>query len=77
MARGTALTRQPSRRLAEGLVTHIERLRVDVSLAERQHAVYREALAATGWRLRPVTPIEECPDSVFIEDAVVVVCRRR
>ena len=73
MARGTALTRRPSRRLAEGLVTHIERRRVDVSMAERQHAAYREALAAAGWRVRPVAPIEECPDSVFIEDAVVVV----
>jgi dimethylargininase len=70
---GTALTRQPSRRLAEGLLTHVERTQIDVALADRQHASYCDALASSGWRIRPVDPIEQCPDSVFIEDAVVVV----
>jgi dimethylargininase len=69
----TALTRQPSRRLAEGLLTHVERTPIDLALADRQHASYCDALASSGWRIRPVDPIEQCPDSVFIEDAVVVV----
>jgi len=72
MTRGTALVRQPSGRLADGLVTYIERSEVDVDLARRQHRSYRDALGAAGWELREVTPIEECPDSVFVEDTVVV-----
>jgi dimethylargininase len=72
MVKGTALTRKPSRRLAEGLLTHMKRVPVDLELAEHQHSSYRAALAAAGWQPRPVDPIEACPDSVFIEDAVLV-----
>jgi dimethylargininase len=69
---GMALVRAPSGRLAEGIVTHIARSRVDVALAREQHAAYLEALAAAGWAIGPVPVEEDCPDSVFIEDAVVV-----
>jgi dimethylargininase len=69
---GTALVRAPSSRLAEGIVTHIERTPVDVALARDQHAAYARALAASGWGIEPVPVAEDCPDSVFIEDAVVV-----
>jgi dimethylargininase len=72
MARGVALVRRPSGRLDEGLVTYIERSRVDVDLAMRQHRAYGEALVRAGWQLREVAPIDECPDSVFVEDTVVV-----
>jgi dimethylargininase len=70
--RGTALVRRPSPRLAEGLVTHIERTSVDVDLARRQHDAYVAALAGHGWRPHPVPSADDCPDAVFIEDAVVV-----
>jgi dimethylargininase len=70
--RGIALVRRPSSRLAEGIVTHIKRTPVDVDLAMRQHAAYVEALANHDWRVHPVEPADDCPDSVFIEDAVVV-----
>src|ERR1700747_2435931 len=69
---GTALVRQPSSRLAEGIVTHIGRTPVDVDRARCQHAAYAAALAATGWAIRPAPAADDCPDSVFIEDAVVV-----
>jgi dimethylargininase len=69
---GTALVRGPSTRLADGIVTHIGRTPVDVALASTQHAAYADALAASGWTIRPVPTAEECPDSVFIEDTVVV-----
>jgi dimethylargininase len=69
---GTVLVRAPSTRLAEGIVTHISRTPVDVGLARAQHAAYADALAARGWMTRPVPAAEDCPDSVFIEDAVVV-----
>ena len=71
-ARGTALVRRPSPRLAEGIVTHIARTPVDVELARRQHASYVEALAAHGWSVREVPPADDCPDVAFVEDTLVV-----
>jgi dimethylargininase len=70
--KGTVLVRAPSTRLAEGIVTHISRTPVDVVLARAQHAAYANALAASGWVIRPVPAAEDCPDSVFVEDTVVV-----
>ena len=69
---GTALVRVPGSRLAEGIVTHIERTPVDVALARAQHEAYAGALAASGWTTRQAPAAEDCPDAVFIEDAVVV-----
>lgn len=69
---GTALVRAPSRRLAEGVVTDIGRTPVDVALARAQHAAYAEALAASGWMIQQAPAADDCPDSVFIEDTVVV-----
>jgi dimethylargininase len=53
-------------------VTHIERTAVDVDLARRQHEAYVAAVAGCGWRTVAVAPADDCPDSVFIEDTVVV-----
>jgi dimethylargininase len=69
---GTVLVRAPSSRLAEGIVTHISRSPVDVALAGAQHAAYTDALAVSGWAIRQAPAAESCPDSVFIEDTVVV-----
>jgi dimethylargininase len=69
---GTVLVRAPSSRLAEGIVTHIERSPVDVALARSQHVAYADALAGRGWLIQQAPVAEDCPDSVFIEDAVVV-----
>jgi dimethylargininase len=69
---GTSLVRPPSTRLAEGIVTHISRTPVDLGLALVQYAAYGEAMAANGWLVTEVPAADDCPDSVFIEDAVVV-----
>jgi len=69
---GTSLIRPPSSRLAEGIVTHIGRTEVDVARARTQHAAYADALAASDWAVRAVPAAEDCPDSVFVEDTVVV-----
>ena len=66
------MVRPPSSRLAEGIVTHISRTTVDLGLARAQHATYAKALAASGWQVEQVPVAEDCPDSVFVEDAVVV-----
>ncbi len=67
-----ALVRPPSPRLAEGLVTHIERQPVDVDLAERQWLGYVAALQEHGWDTIEVPVAAQCPDSVFVEDTLVV-----
>jgi dimethylargininase len=68
----TALVRAPSPRLADGIVTHIDRQPVDAALAARQHEAYAEALEAAGWHMVSLPPADHLPDGVFIEDTVVV-----
>ncbi|QIX27143.1 N(G),N(G)-dimethylarginine dimethylaminohydrolase [Nocardioides sp. JQ2195] len=67
-----ALVRRPSPRLAEGLLTHLDRVPVDVDLAHWQWDGYVAALQAEGWQTIEVSPAPDCPDSVFVEDTVVV-----
>jgi dimethylargininase len=67
-----ALVRRPSRRMADGIVTHIDRVPVDVDRAFEQHAGYVRALADAGWAIREVAPADELPDSAFVEDTMVV-----
>ncbi len=67
-----ALVRRPGPRLADGLLTHLERRPVDLALAERQWEAYAGALDSEGWDLVEVDPADDCPDAVFVEDTVVV-----
>jgi dimethylargininase len=69
---GTALIRRPSSRLDEGIVSHIERLPVDVERAVDQWEAYGAALRTAGWHTVEVPPANDCPDSVFVEDTMVV-----
>jgi dimethylargininase len=68
----TVLVRRPGPRLADGLVSHIERQVVDLGLAERQWQSYVDALTGVGWRVVEVAAEDSCPDAVFVEDPVVV-----
>jgi dimethylargininase len=72
MTGSRALVRRPGPLLADGLVTHIERRPVDVELAVRQWESYVAALGAHGWTTVDVPHVDGCPDSVFVEDTVVV-----
>jgi len=69
---GRALVRRPGPRLAEGIVTHIDRTPVDVGLAFTQWESYVEALDGAGWEILEVPPADDCPDAVFVEDTVVM-----
>ncbi len=69
---GIALVRRPGPRVADGIVTNIEREPVDAALAARQHAAYVTALRDNGWRTIEVEPADELPDSPFVEDTVVI-----
>ncbi|HEY7043706.1 MAG TPA: arginine deiminase family protein [Nocardioidaceae bacterium] len=66
------LVRRPGPRLADGIVTHVERVPVDVVLAHRQWEKYVGVLEDSGWDPVEVPPADDCPDAVFVEDAVVV-----
>ena len=68
----TILVRRPSPRLAEGIVTHIERSEIDLDLARAQWAAYVATMEKHGWKPVEVPPADHCPDGVFIEDAVVM-----
>jgi len=67
-----ALVRRPGPRLAEGLLTHLERTPVALDLARQQWAAYVAALESEGWETIEVPAADDCPDAVFVEDTVVV-----
>lgn len=67
-----ALVRRPSPRLAEGIVTHVPRIPVDLGQARRQWRAYVDALGAHGWAEVEVPAAPDSPDSVFVEDTLVV-----
>ncbi|MBM7026728.1 N(G),N(G)-dimethylarginine dimethylaminohydrolase [Clavibacter sp. DM3] len=67
-----ALVRIPSSRLADGELTHRDREPVDAELADQQWERYVLALEEHGWSTREVPPADDHADSVFVEDAVVV-----
>lgn len=72
-SRARALVRMPSSRLAEGQVTHIDRVAIDEELADAQWEAYVAALEAEGLETVEVARSDDHPDSVFVEDAIVVV----
>ncbi len=67
-----ALVRRPSPRLDEGIVTHIDRIPVDIDLAREQWDLYVAAMNDHGWDTVEVEVAKDCPDSVFVEDTMVV-----
>ncbi|QYM75061.1 dimethylargininase [Leucobacter luti] len=67
-----ALVRQPSSKLDDGIVDHIEKVAVDLDRAREEWQGYVATLQAHGWTTIEVDPADDCPDSVFIEDTVVM-----
>jgi dimethylargininase len=72
MTPGTLLVRPPSARLAEGIVTHIERTEVDAGLAAEQWQRYVAIWADAGWHVVELPALEDHPDGVFVEDTMTV-----
>jgi dimethylargininase len=70
--RRIALVRLPAANLAEGQVTHIARSVIDAEKADEQWDAYVTALIENGWDTVEVPVAPEAPDSVFVEDAVVI-----
>ncbi len=67
-----ALVRLPSPRLAEGIVTKVERQPIDYHVASKQWEAYAEAMESSGWEIIEVPPADDSPDGVFVEDTVVM-----
>lgn len=67
-----AITRDISPALADCELTHLTRRPIDVERARTQHRDYERLLAEAGCRVERLTAGADMPDSVFIEDAAVV-----
>jgi dimethylargininase len=70
--RRIAVTRGISPAFARCELTHLAREPIDVALAERQHAAYEALLAKLGCVVERLAVEPALPDSVFVEDAAVV-----
>jgi dimethylargininase len=67
-----AITRQVSSALARCELTHLARAPIDVERARLQHHLYEQQLIELGCRLERLAEQPELPDSVFVEDAAIV-----
>lgn len=67
-----AITRAVSRALEHCELSHLPRRPIDVGLARRQHAAYEQALRDAGCEVRQLAEQPDQPDSVFVEDAAIV-----
>lgn len=67
-----AITRKVSPAIQHCELTHLQRTSIDFEKAERQHKDYERALAALGCGVRSLAAEPDLPDSVFVEDAAIV-----
>lgn len=70
--RRIAIVRPPADTLADGQLTHIERVPVDLELANSQWDEYVALLTNAGWDIVEVPIATGHPDSVFVEDTMVI-----
>jgi dimethylargininase len=67
-----AITREVSRSIVNCELTHLARTPIDVKRARAQHEQYRAALSALGLEVVSLPEEPDLPDSVFVEDAAIV-----
>ena len=67
-----ALTRAVPDAISRCELTHLPRVPIDLPAAVAQHAEYERVLTSLGCDVRHITPTPELPDSVFVEDAAIV-----
>ena len=68
----TAITREVSPAIARCALTHLERRPIDYKLACAQHRAYVQCLKDLGCEVIMLPTEPDLPDSVFIEDAAIV-----
>ena len=69
----TAITREVSPSIGRCELSFHERKPIDSTKAAAQHAAYERCLQRLGVQVISLPPIPDLPDSVFVEDAAVVV----
>ena len=67
-----ALTRPPTRDLADGERTFVNREPIDFRRAAAEHLAYCEALERAGCTVERLPPLPGAPDACFVEDAALV-----
>jgi len=67
-----ALVRPPSKHFAQALSKHPEATSINLHKARQQHTAYCEALQTAGLAIEILEPLDDFPDSVFIEDNAVI-----
>jgi dimethylargininase len=67
-----AMTRAVPRSIDRCELTHLAREPIDYARAVEQHAAYEAALRRLGCRVERLPEAPDLPDSVFVEDAAVV-----
>ena len=70
--RRIAIVRAPADTLADGQLTHLQRVPVDLELANAQWDEYVALLSNAGWDIVEVPVATAQPDSVFVEDTMVL-----
>lgn len=67
-----AITREVSPGIEHCELTHLQRQPIDVDVARAQHRQYESCLAELGCQIQRLPPEPDLPDSVFVEDAAIV-----
>ncbi len=66
------IVRKPCKALVDGITSGLYPGTPDFELAQKQHAHYIECLKKTGVEVEVLEPLEQYPDSVFVEDPAIV-----
>ncbi|MDB4736175.1 arginine deiminase family protein, partial [Planctomycetota bacterium] len=69
--RTIAIVRSPGAALADCELTHLDRIRIDATLAAEQHAAYARILGEAGLEVLTLEPLEGFPDACFVEDPAI------
>jgi dimethylargininase len=67
-----ALTREISPAMQHCELTYLSRVNINLKLARKQHHAYEQTLARLGCQLVTLPAEPDLPDSVFVEDAAIV-----
>jgi len=67
-----AITRDVSPSIGQCELTHVVRAPIDIDVARAQHRAYERCLTDLGCEIHRLPPEPDLPDSVFVEDAAIV-----
>jgi dimethylargininase len=66
------IVRPPGASFRDCALTFVERTPIDLELAREQHAQLVESLRAHGHSVKSLSPLDDLPDSCFVEDPAIV-----